>query len=137
VRSQPAKSGNDNAYTAKVWRVTSQTWRTPAEIDRTVWEHWLTIIDPRRSSTRKGLVFIDAAVTEQGTARAQRIMATIATMTNSVVADLKMIPNQPMKFPDEKDAPIQGKGVVRMSSSPILGQMHGYRRYDRGPRDCP
>jgi len=31
------------------------------------------------------------------------IMATIATMTNSVVADLKMIPNQPLKFADEKD----------------------------------
>ena len=26
--------------------MTSQTWRTPAEVDRTVWKHWLTIVKP-------------------------------------------------------------------------------------------
>src|SRR5437868_2232505 len=33
-------------YTTYVVDLTSQTWRTPAEIDRTVWKHWMTIVKP-------------------------------------------------------------------------------------------
>lgn len=33
-------------YTGYVVEMTSQTWRTPAEVDRTEWKHWVTIVVP-------------------------------------------------------------------------------------------
>src|SRR5690349_6992281 len=32
--------------TAYVLSMTSQAWRTPAEVNRTQWEHWITVIQP-------------------------------------------------------------------------------------------
>src|SRR5690349_7788111 len=45
-------------YTGYVLELTSQTWRTEAEVDRPVWKHWLTVVKPETLATRKGLLFI-------------------------------------------------------------------------------
>src|ERR1043166_7148106 len=45
-------------YKAYVLELTSQTWRTEAEVDRPVWKHWLTIVKPEKPTTSKGLLFI-------------------------------------------------------------------------------
>ena len=81
------------------------------QVDRPLWEHWLTIIEPKELKHTEALVFIDGGSNgDKNPPAPSEIMATIATMTNSVVADLKMIPNQPLKFPDEKDARYKEKG---------------------------
>ena len=35
-----------DGYTAFVVDLKSQTWRTTADVNRTVWQHWLTIVKP-------------------------------------------------------------------------------------------
>jgi PhoPQ-activated pathogenicity-related protein len=40
-----------DAYTANVLEMTSQRWRTAAEVDRPLWKHWLTIVRPERVTT--------------------------------------------------------------------------------------
>jgi PhoPQ-activated pathogenicity-related protein len=45
-------------YNGYVLELTSQTWRTEAEVDRPVWKHWLTVVKPEKLSTSKGLLFI-------------------------------------------------------------------------------
>src|SRR5438874_7898114 len=35
-----------NGYTAFVLDLKSQTWRTSPEVNRPVWQHWLTIVKP-------------------------------------------------------------------------------------------
>ena len=36
----------------------SQTWRSPQEVDRTLWQHWLIIAKPDKVSSETGLLFI-------------------------------------------------------------------------------
>src|SRR5438045_837499 len=45
-------------YKGYVLELTSQTWRTAAEVDRPVWKHWLTVVKPDKMTTSKGLLFI-------------------------------------------------------------------------------
>ncbi|MCC6489951.1 MAG: PhoPQ-activated pathogenicity-related family protein [Candidatus Hydrogenedentes bacterium] len=99
-------------YTSFVVDMTSQTWRTPEEVDRTVWKHWLVIAKPDEVKTDVALLFINGG--DNGGAApegAEERMARIAMATGSVVADLRMVPNQPLVFagdgiPREEDAMI-------------------------------
>src|SRR4051794_1100307 len=45
-------------YTAYVLDMTSQSWRSPSEVDRTIWKHWLTIIKPDKIEHNTGFLFI-------------------------------------------------------------------------------
>jgi PhoPQ-activated pathogenicity-related protein len=89
---------------AFVLKLTSQTWRSEKEVDRPVWTHWLTIVKPDKTSSNKALLFIgggnnnDAAPTAISE-RGRRF----AVETNTVIAELGMVPNQPLFFSDSKD----------------------------------
>ncbi len=39
-------------------QLTSQTWLTADEVDRPVWQHWLTVVKPKGTTTNKALMFI-------------------------------------------------------------------------------
>ena len=92
-------------YTAYVLDMTSQSWRSsPAEVDRNLWQHWLIVVVPDTVSYTKALLFIDGG--DNGGSPPTSIdsdLALLAVGSQSVVADLKMIPNQPLVFPDEPD----------------------------------
>jgi len=45
-------------YTTYIIDLTSQTWRTPAEVNRSVWKHWLTIVKPDVVKYTTGFLFI-------------------------------------------------------------------------------
>jgi PhoPQ-activated pathogenicity-related protein len=79
--------------------LTSQTWLTEKEVNRPVWHHWLLIFKPTKVSTNKALMFIGGGANggEAPKSLEQRI-AVIATATQSVVAELKQVPNQPLIF---------------------------------------
>src|SRR2546427_12789026 len=38
--------------------LTSQTWRTAADVDRPTWKHWLTIVKPDKTTSNKAMLFI-------------------------------------------------------------------------------
>lgn len=92
-------------YTARVISMTSQTWRNPLEVDRTRWDHWLTVVEPDTVSNNQGMLLIgggsngDAAPT--ATDPYLTIAGNIAVASNSVVSYLTMVPNQPLRFADE------------------------------------
>jgi PhoPQ-activated pathogenicity-related protein len=88
-----------NGYTLLVVDLTSQTWRTAAEVDRPVWKHWLLIIKPDAVRSETGLLFINGGA-NGGTppAAPDPFMAELALGTGSVVSEIRMIPNQPLTF---------------------------------------
>jgi len=88
-------------YTAYILDMTSQSWRSSSEVDRTIWQHWLTIIKPDGVSADKALLWINGG-RNGGSAptSADSMLVGIALNTKSVVADLKMVPNEPLVFPD-------------------------------------
>jgi PhoPQ-activated pathogenicity-related protein len=93
-----------NGYRTHVLDLTSQTWRSEKDVDRPVWKHWLTIVQPERVTTTKALLFIGGGnnnnpAPKQASERTVRI----ATESSSVAAELFMVPNQPLRFADSPD----------------------------------
>ena len=74
----------------------SQTWRSSKEVDRTVWQHWLTIVAPAKPTSKFAFLFITGGSNGDKPKRAE--LGVISTLTNSVVAELKMVPNEPLVF---------------------------------------
>lgn len=90
-------------YTAYVLDMTSQTWRSTAEVDRNVWKHWVTIIKPNDLAKTTSLLFITGGANRNPAPdAADRQLANIAVTTKSVVTELRMVPNQPLIFADER-----------------------------------
>ena len=89
-------------YTAYVIDMTSQTWRTPQEVDKPVWKHWLTIVKPQTVTTSTGFLFITGGSNNRPAPDVADVMTVeAARATGSVTAELKGIPNQPLVFADE------------------------------------
>lgn len=92
-----------SGYTASVINMTSQTWRAPGEVDRTVWTHWLTVVTPAEVKHTKAFLYITAGSNNSAAPRVvDENLARLATVTGSVVAELRMVPNQPLIFADDK-----------------------------------
>lgn len=97
-----ANSVKAEGYTAYVIEMTSQQWRTPEEVDRPIWKHWLTIIQPDKVSSSTGFLYINGGSNNSKMpASADASLANMAVGTQSVVADLRMIPSEPLLFKDE------------------------------------
>ncbi len=91
-------------YTSYVLELTSQSWRSTAEVDRPVWKHWLTIIKPDKPTPNKALLFIGGGNNnDPAPQQAPERTVMFALDSNSVVAELGMVPNQPLFFTDSKD----------------------------------
>ncbi|MGA3190050.1 MAG: PhoPQ-activated pathogenicity-related family protein [Bryobacteraceae bacterium] len=92
-----------DGYKAYVLDLTSQTWKPPVEPDRTVWKHWLTIVVPTKVEYTTGFLYITGGNNKSSAPdKADQMIIDLATTTNSVVAQLNMVPNQPLNFPDAK-----------------------------------
>jgi PhoPQ-activated pathogenicity-related protein len=86
-----------NGLTQYVVDLKSQTWRTEKDVDRTVWQHWLSVVKPARPSSSLALLRIGGGANGgEPPQSADEVGLRIAATTNSVVAELKMVPNQPL-----------------------------------------
>lgn len=81
----------------------SQHWLTEAEVDRTEWRHWLRLSIPPKVTTDIGFLYITGG---QNTEAMPEVldpgMIAIANATGSVVAELGMVPNQPLVFDGDR-----------------------------------
>jgi PhoPQ-activated pathogenicity-related protein len=88
-------------YRAFVLDLASQRWRNPWEVDRTEWRHWLTVVVPDQVRHRVALLWIGGGDNgDPAPERAAERSVRLALSTGSVVADLGMVPNQPLYFAD-------------------------------------
>jgi PhoPQ-activated pathogenicity-related protein len=88
-----------DGYTTFVVDLTSQNWLTTREVDRTVWQHWLVIVKPDVVKHDTGFLFIGGGKNgSPAPDKANPRTVQYALTTNTVVADLGMIPNQPLTF---------------------------------------
>ncbi|MCC6493525.1 MAG: PhoPQ-activated pathogenicity-related family protein [Pirellulales bacterium] len=89
-----------------VIKLTSQKWRTEKDVDRPVWEHWLTVVKPAETKTNKAFLIISGGSNGRPAPDgADMVVSRIAEATGSIVAELKNIPNEPLIF--------HGDGVPR------------------------
>jgi PhoPQ-activated pathogenicity-related protein len=89
-------------YHGAVLELTSQTWLTPKEVDRTAWKHWVTVIVPEKVSYKTGFLYITGGESKDpAPTKAAERWAKMAVETNSVVVELDDVPNQPLTFADD------------------------------------
>jgi len=91
-----------DGFTTYVIDLTSQQWRSAAEVNRPVWKHWLTVVKPDKVEGTTGLLFISGgSVTSPAPTKPNPGYVDMAVATRSVVAELSGIPNEPLVFADE------------------------------------
>ncbi|BDC48334.1 hypothetical protein F183_A06500 [Bryobacterales bacterium F-183] len=90
-------------FKAYVLDMTSQKWRTEKEVDKPIWRHWVTVYVPDGVKTSTGFLFISGGSTTNPNppSRPDILTAQVALDTGAVAIELRMIPNQPLVFPDD------------------------------------
>lgn len=82
-----------------VLELTSQRWRSADQVDRTTWKHALIVYKPDSVASDKSLLFVSGGRNNRALPETGREdMRQIAVATRSVVAELGMVPNQPLVF---------------------------------------
>lgn len=94
VRSQAG-----NGVTQYVVDMKSQTWRTEKDVNRTVWQHWVSIVKPDKATSKTAFLFISGGGNggEPPQSVDERTLQ-VAVATNSVAVEVKMVPNQSLVF---------------------------------------
>lgn len=88
--------------TVNVLRLTSQTWLTAAEVDRPVWQHWLSVIRPPEVTSDTAFLMIAGGNSDKpAPEKADDALIAMAAATKSVVAVVSNVPAQPLVFAGE------------------------------------
>lgn len=120
------KTYSGPGYRGVVLDLTSQTWLTDKDMDRSIWKHWLRVTIPDNVTSDKAFLFIGGGSNGRAApSEPSANMALMAVDTSSIVAELGQVPNQPMHFPDSP--------TVNRTEDDIIAYLQA--RYDpaRGP----
>ncbi len=99
VSSIPGKG-----YTTFVLEMTSQAWLTTNEVDKPIWKHWLTIVKPDNVTHSTALLLISGGGNKNSAPKTPSTeLVIIAAKTQSIVAELKGVPSEPLTFTDETE----------------------------------
>lgn len=102
----------DDKYRAYVLELTSQKWLTEAEVDQPIWKHRLTIIRPSQVIGRTGFLFITGGnSTSKPPAKPDAMLIETALTSQTAVAELRMVPNQPLKFAEVPKTTVEDESI--------------------------
>jgi PhoPQ-activated pathogenicity-related protein len=100
-------------YTTYILKMTSQTWRSASEVDRNVWWHWMILVKPDEVKSDKSLLYISSGNNNSSAPRdADQPIIQVAMATKSVVTELRMVPNQPLTFSDDKKPRVEDEMIA-------------------------
>ncbi len=94
-------SGPGATYTIYQVKMTSQRWRTIAEVDQPVWWHWLQIAVPDVLTNDVALLVIEGGSNRSKPSNIEPYAGMLVGATGAVLAFLQQVPNQPLRFSDE------------------------------------
>ena len=93
------RKSQQDGLTQFVVDLKSQTWRTEKDVNRPVWQHWLNVVKPDKPTSKTAFLFIVGGANDGKTPQgAEERTVQIARTTQTVVAELRMVPNQPLIF---------------------------------------
>lgn len=91
------RNANDG-YSSLLVRMTSQQWRTGAEVSPSIWKHWMRLYIPAQVNYSTAMLYIRGGSTSEAHPESDPMLAAIATSTHSIVAELLDVPNEPTRF---------------------------------------
>jgi PhoPQ-activated pathogenicity-related protein len=90
-------TATDNGLTTYIVDLQSQSWRSEKDVNRPLWQHWLSIVKPAKPSSNIAFLRISGGANGRPAPKsADAITLKMAAATGAVVADLRMVPNQPL-----------------------------------------
>ncbi len=97
-----AQTAPGKGYTTYVIDMKSQTWRSKKEVNRTLWQHWLVVVRPEKVTSDTALLWITGGSNGRPAPKsADGMLVKIALASQTVVAEIKTVPNQPLRFTDD------------------------------------
>jgi len=97
-----ASTVKKTTHESRVYHLVSQNWLKPDEVDRTLWEHWVTVCIPADRTNSQALIMIGGGGNGGDAPSPSGALEQVAMMTKSVVVEVKQIPNQPLHFTGEE-----------------------------------
>jgi len=95
------RTDRKNGYTSHVLEMTSQKWRDATEVDRPLWKHWLSIVRPDDAKNETAFLYIGGGSNRsKAPSHASQRVVQLALGSRTAVAELGMVPNQPLFFSD-------------------------------------
>ena len=95
----------NGTYTLHRLNMTSQQWRSAAEVDKPVWRHWLTIVEPQTIRFHTGLLLIEGGNNGRfdppNPPTIDEEFIDVALFTGTVLVHLHGVPSEPLRFTDE------------------------------------
>lgn len=110
-------------YTAYLIDMKSLTWRTAAEVDRTQWQHDLSIVNPNPQELHPGFAVLLISGGSNGKApptmpSSQAVQ--VAKATGHIVVELRQVPNQPLTFSNHDGKPHTEDGIIAFSWAQVM-----------------
>ena len=97
ARTLPAGDG----VTATLIDLTSQRW-LEQEVEQPLWKHWLVVVTPANVTSDVGFLYIGGGRNDRNPPAAPAPwLVEAARDTGTVVAELRMVPNQPVVFKND------------------------------------
>ncbi|MBI1320474.1 MAG: PhoPQ-activated pathogenicity [Candidatus Hydrogenedens sp.] len=89
-------------WTSYVVKLISQQYLTEAEVDRPIWDHWMTICVPAEVKSDTAMLYISGGSNGKPAPKgAGGIIRAVATEAGCVTVELNMVPNEPLVFTDD------------------------------------
>ena len=109
VGATPASTIAGPGFTVYVFDLKSQTWRSAADVNKPLWQHWLQIIVPSTVSHSTALMLIDGGSNSASAPTSLTgdmfAVGSIAAAREMIGVILPTVPNQPLEFTDEVNNP--------------------------------
>jgi PhoPQ-activated pathogenicity-related protein len=96
-------------------RMTSQQWRSPAEVNQSVWIHWVRIYIPDKVTRSVAMLYILGGSTTEEHPKPDDKLATLATISQSVVSEVFDVPNEPLTFANDPYGPRKEDEIIAYS----------------------
>lgn len=108
---------NDPAGQYKVYdvRMTSQTWRTTADVNRPLWQHWVRIVVPNEIQSNTAVLLIDGGSDNPSLPSLDddiKLLASGAVAMKTIAIDLKNVPNEPLTFTGDNPSRTRSEDAI-------------------------
>jgi PhoPQ-activated pathogenicity-related protein len=88
-------------FSYHVLDMTSQTWRSEADVNKPVWKHWVQMYVPDGVIESTALLLINGGSNTSSPNAINNDFGQMAVTLRTVMIDLKIVPNEPVIFTDE------------------------------------
>lgn len=93
------ESSKQEGYIVYFINLTSQTWLSEKESDRSVWTHWLSLCIPDKVLYSTAMIYIDGGENSDHPPKSMdSIIQPLCGKTGTIIAEIDQIPNEPIRF---------------------------------------